>query len=43
MNFEDERLAGVGAEDLHFLVEEYYRREPEARRRASILWCFDEI
>lgn len=43
INFEDERLAGLTAEHLHVLVEDYYRRYPEFRNRASVLWCFDEI
>ena len=29
INFEDERLAGLTAEHLHPLVEEYYRRFPD--------------
>jgi len=43
INFEDERLAGVTAEHLHTLVEEYYRRYPGFRNRETVLWCFDEI
>lgn len=43
INFEDERLAGLTAEHLHPLVEEYYRRFPGFRGRGTVLWCFDEI
>jgi predicted AAA+ superfamily ATPase len=43
VNFEDERLAGLEAQDLHLLVEEYYRRYPEARGCEVVTWCFDEI
>ncbi len=43
INFEDERLAGLAAEHLHPLLEEYYRRFPALRGRESVLWCFDEI
>jgi len=43
INFEDERLAGLTAEHLHPLVEEYYRRFPGFRGRETVLWCFDEI
>lgn len=43
INFEDERLAGLTADHLHPLVEEYYRRHPETRGRATVTWCFDEI
>lgn len=41
LNFEDERLAGLDATHLGFLVEELGRRFPEAR--ANLTWCFDEI
>jgi uncharacterized protein len=43
INFEDERLAGLTAEHLHPLVEEYYRRFPALRGRKTVTWCFDEI
>jgi hypothetical protein len=43
VNFEDERLAGLTAEHLHPLVEQYYRRHPEARGSKTVTWCFDEI
>ncbi len=43
INFEDERLAGLTAEHLHALIEEYYRRYPGFRNSETVLWCFDEI
>lgn len=43
INFEDERLAGLGAKHLHLLLEEYYRRYPGVRGRETATWCFDEI
>jgi predicted AAA+ superfamily ATPase len=43
VNFEDERLAGLVASQLGFLVEEYGRRFPDARERSTVTWCFDEI
>lgn len=43
LNFEDERLAGLTAEHLHPLVEEYYRRFPSLRGRETVTWCLDEI
>lgn len=43
INFEDERLAGLTADHLHPLVEEYFRRFPALRGKERILWCFDEI
>jgi len=43
INFEDERLAGLTAEHLHPLVEEYYRRFPALRGRETVIWCFDEM
>jgi predicted AAA+ superfamily ATPase len=43
INFEDERLAGVTANELTILLEEYYRRFPAWRGRETVTWCFDEI
>ncbi len=43
LNFEDEQLAGMTADELHILVEEYYRRHPELRGRETVTWCFDKI
>ena len=43
VNFEDERLAGLTANELSILVEEYYRRFPAWRGKETVAWCFDEI
>jgi hypothetical protein len=43
LDFEDERLEGIGAGDLTVLVDEYYRRYPALRGRETVTWCFDEI
>lgn len=43
INFEDERLAGMTAEHLHPLLEDYFRRFPAFRGSQTITWCFDEI
>jgi predicted AAA+ superfamily ATPase len=43
LNFEDERLAGLGVEQLSFLLEEYFRRYPELRQRETAYWYLDEI
>lgn len=43
INFEDERLAGMTAEHLHPLVEDYFRRFPAFRGSETVTWCFDEI
>lgn len=43
VNFEDERLAGLEASQLGFLVDEHSRRFPDAREQATVTWCFDEI
>lgn len=42
-SFEDERLAGMTAADLHLVIEEYYRLHPEWRDRRRALLLFDEI
>ena len=42
ISFEDERLAGLEAGELGVLVDEYYRRVPQAHD-AAVTWCFDEI
>lgn len=41
--FEDERLAGMAASDLHLLVEEYYALHPEWRDRKRAVFFLDEI
>lgn len=43
INFEDEQLAEIGAEDLHLLVEGHYRQFPGLRGKETVTWCFDEI
>ena len=43
LSFDDDRLAGIGAEQLGFLVEEYYRRHPALRGRELVYWFLDEI
>ncbi|MBR90997.1 MAG: ATPase [Verrucomicrobiales bacterium] len=42
-NFEDERLTGLQAADLQFLVEEYYRQHPEFRDQRRVTFLLDEI
>lgn len=42
-SFEDERLAGMTAPDLHLIVEEYYRLNPEWRDRRRATFFLDEI
>jgi predicted AAA+ superfamily ATPase len=43
INFEDEQLVGLAADQLHVLLEEYYRRYPALRQRETVTWCLDEI
>lgn len=43
INFEDERLAGLGAASLHLLIEEHYRQFHALRGKETVTWCFDEI
>src|SRR5262245_21473406 len=43
INFEDERLADLQVQDLHLLIEEYYRRFPALRGQEVVTWCFDEL
>lgn len=43
MNFEDDRLAGMGASDLSFLLEEYYRLHPGRRDTHPVTFFLDEI
>ena len=43
MNFEDDRLAGMDATDLSFLLECYYQRHPELRDKARVSLFLDEI
>jgi predicted AAA+ superfamily ATPase len=43
LNFEDERLVGMKASDLSWLVEEYFRLQPGVRDAATATFFFDEI
>lgn len=40
---EDERLAGLTAEQLHWIVEEYYRLHPGLRDQRRVVFLLDEI
>ena len=42
-NFEDERLGGLTAEQLHWIVEEYYRLHPGLRDTQRVVFLLDEI
>jgi predicted AAA+ superfamily ATPase len=42
-SFEDERLTGMKAADLHLVVEEYYRLHPDWREKRRAVFLFDEI
>jgi hypothetical protein len=35
LSFDDDRLAGIGVEQLGYLLEEYYRTYPALRGRAT--------
>ena len=43
LSFDDDRLAGLGADQLSLMLEEYYRRYPELRGRETVHWFLDEI
>ena len=43
LSFDDDRLAGLGADQLSLLLEEYYRRFPDLRGRETVHWFLDEI
>ncbi len=43
ISFEDERLTGLEARHLDFLLDEYYRSSPSGQRTLPVMWCFDEI
>ncbi len=43
LSFDDDRLAGIGTDQLSLLVEEYYRRYPELQGRETVYWLLDEI
>jgi hypothetical protein len=43
LSFDDDRLAGLEANQLGFLLEEHYRRYPALRGRETVHWLLDEI
>lgn len=43
LSFDDDRLAGLNADQLDLLLEEYFRRYPEWRGRETVHWFLDEI
>lgn len=43
VNFEDERLAGIYAADLQWMLEEYFRLQPQWRDCRSVTFFLDEI
>jgi hypothetical protein len=43
MNFEDDRLAGMEASDLSFMLESYYQLHPEFRDHTRITLLLDEV
>jgi predicted AAA+ superfamily ATPase len=43
LNFEDDRLEGMDAADLSFLLETYFQQHPEFRDRSQITLFLDEI
>lgn len=42
-SFEDERLLGMGVQDLELILEEYYRLNPELRDQQRVVFFLDEI
>ena len=43
VSFDDDRLVCLALEQVHLLLEEYYRRYPELRARETVHWFLDEI
>jgi len=43
LGFDDDRLAGIGVEQLSLLLEEYYRRYPAVRGKETVHLFLDEI
>ena len=43
ISFDDDRLAEIKVDQLSALLEAYYRRFPQLRRRATVSWFLDEI
>ncbi len=42
-SFEDERLAGMQAEQLSWVLEEYFLARPQFRDQRKVVFCLDEI
>ena len=43
LSFDDDRLAGIQADQLSQLLEEYYRHHPALRGHRTVHWFLDEI
>lgn len=43
LNFEDDRLAGLDASDLSFLLESYFHRHPQFRDSSRVTLFLDEV
>jgi uncharacterized protein len=43
LGLEDDRLAGIGAADLDWALEEHFRRYPELRGAQPLTLCLDEV
>ena len=43
LSFDDDRLAGIGLDQLDSMLEEFYRAAPELRGRETVSWFLDEI
>ncbi len=43
ISFDDDRLAGIGVDQLGAMLEEYYRIHPGLRGQETVAWYFDEI
>jgi len=43
IDFEDERLFGVGIEDLQRIKDAFFELKPELINKSDIIFCFDEI
>jgi uncharacterized protein len=42
-SFEDERLAGMQADQLGWVLEEYFLGRPQYRDQHKVVFCFDEV
>lgn len=43
LGLEDDRLTGLGTDDLDWVLEEYFRRHPGLRGTGRVTLCLDEI